>query len=263
MRQYMHLVSSSSIALPTDLWYPVTQSIKPSSCDQVSAGYYTGINKHNILISVEGYYKQMKNILEYKEGANLILNSKFEQEMIRGRGDSYGAEIFINKTQGKFTGWVGYTLSWATRRFDSLNRAKQYFAKYDRRHDVSVVAMYDISSRVSASLAWVFSSGNPFTARIGQHFMPNPSGTSLDLIPIYSDKNAFRLSNQHRLDFDLCIKRNPKRKFKGEWHIGAYNAYNRAQPYRVQLKYDVASGYRYEQVGLFGVIPSIAYNFKF
>jgi TonB dependent receptor/Carboxypeptidase regulatory-like domain/Secretin and TonB N terminus short domain/TonB-dependent Receptor Plug Domain len=262
MRQNMHLVSSSSLAMPTDLWYPVTQAVKPGISDQISLGYYTGSDKINTLISVEGYYKTLKNLIEYKEGAVLILNENFEKEMVFGSGEAYGTEVFINKTQGKFTGWIGYTLSYATRQFDSINKGKKYFARYDRRHDFSAVALYDISKRIKFSAAWVYSSGSPFTARIGTHVMPNPSNTGVEFVPIYSDKNAYRLASQHRLDIDITILRNPKRKLKGEWHIGAYNAYNRAQPNRVAVKFEDGK-YKYEQRGLFGIIPSVAYNFKF
>jgi TonB-dependent Receptor Plug Domain/Carboxypeptidase regulatory-like domain len=262
MRQNMHLVSSSSLASPTDLWYPLTKSIKPGISDQLALGYFTGIDKLNTLISVEGYYKKMHNLLEYREGAVLILNNNFEKELISGSGDAYGAELFVNKNQGKFTGWIGYTLSWATRQFDELNNGKRYYAKYDRRHDISLVAMYEITKRIHFSAVWVYASGNPFTPRIGQHIAPNPSYTGLELIPIYGAKNAYRLSSQHRLDFDITIKSNPDKRYIGEWHIGAYNVYNRAQPNRVSLTLKDGK-YVYEQKGLFGVIPSIAYNFKF
>jgi hypothetical protein len=262
MTQYMHLVSSSSIALPTDLWYPVTKKVKPEFSDQYSWGYYSGISKHNILLSAEVYYKKMKNLIEYKEGAVLILNNNFESELVNGRGEAYGLELFANKSEGRFAGWVGYTLSWATRQFDSINRGKEYYARYDRRHDFSIVAMYEISKSISISGVWVFSSGNPFTARIGQYIMPNPSNTSVIAIPIYSGKNEYRLSNAHRLDFDLCVKAKQRKNWQGEWHFSAYNLYNRTQPSRLRLKL-IDGTYKYQQTGLFGVIPSISYNFKF
>jgi hypothetical protein len=259
MRQYMHLVSSSNLALPTDLWYPVTKTIKPSVSDQIAIGYFTGIQKINTQISVEAYYKTMDNLIEYKEGAQLLFSNKFEQEMVRGQGKAYGVELFVNKTQGKFTGWIGYTLSYSKRQFDSLNNAQWYYAKYDRRHDVSVVASYDFSKRFSVSTAFVYSGGSPFTARIGQFVVPNPSLTGVDFVPIYSARNEYRLSDQHRLDIDFTFKGIARKHWSGEWHFGAYNAYNRAQPNRVS--YNAATG-TYEQRGLFGLIPSIAYNFK-
>jgi hypothetical protein len=250
------------LASPTDLWYPVTKSLKPGISYQIAVGYYTGLEKRSTLISVEAYYKTMQNLIEYREGAVLVLNNNFEKELINGKGEAYGMEVFINKNQGRFTGWVGYTLSWATRQFDELNNGKRYFAKYDRRHDISIVGMYEITKRINISAVWVYASGNPFTARIGQHVAPNPSYTGIELIPIYSGKNEFRLSSQHRLDFDISFKNKPGKRFTSEWHIGAYNLYNRAQPNRVSLT-TKNGGYAYEQRGLFGLIPSISYNFKF
>ena len=262
MKQYMHLVSSSSISLPTDLWYPVTKTIKPLSSDQVSLGYYTGWDKFNLLFSTEVYYKKLHNLVEYKEGSVLILNNNFENDLVRGNGDAYGLELFLNKSQGRFSGWLGYTLSYSTRQFDELNKGKTYFSKYDRRHDISMVGMYDITKRLSVSAVWVFSSGSPFTARIGQYVIPNPGYNGVTVVPVYSDRNAYRLSNSHRLDIDFTIKRKPTRKWSGEWHFSVYNAYNRTQPNRVRVSL-VDGKYKYQQVGLFGIIPSISYNFKF
>lgn len=262
MSQYLHLVSSSSVALPTDLWYPVTKTIKPLYSDQVSLGYYTGIEKTKTLISAEVYYKKMRNSVEYKEGAMLLLNNNFEKELVRGSGEAYGLEVFINKTSGRFTGWIGYTLSYATRQFDSLNKGKTFWAKYDRRHDISFVAMYDITKRLSVSAVWVYATGSPFTARVGQYILPNPGYNGVITVPVYSDRNAYRLSDSHRLDIDFCLKRKPTRKWQGEWHFSAYNAYNRTQPSRVRIRL-VDGTYKYQQTGLFGIIPSIAYNFKF
>ena len=262
MKQYMHLVSSSSISLPTDLWYPVTKTVKPLSSDQVSLGYYTGWDKFNLLFSTEVYYKKLHNLVEYREGAVLLLNNNFENELVRGDGDAYGVELFLNKSQGRFTGWLGYTLSYSTRQFDELNKGKTYYSKYDRRHDVSIVGMYDITKRLSVSAVWVLSSGSPFTARIGQYIIPNPGYNGVTVVPVHSDRNAHRLSNSHRLDIDFTLKRKPTRKWSGEWHFSVYNAYNRTQPNRVRI--NVVDGqYKYQQVGLFGIIPSISYNFKF
>lgn len=262
MKQYMHLVSSSSVSLPTDLWYPVTKTIKPLSSDQVSLGYYTGWDKFNLLFSAEIYYKKLRNLIEYKEGSVLLLNNNFENELVRGNGDAYGLELFLNKSQGRFSGWIGYTLAYSTRQFDELNKNKTYFSKYDRRHDISLVGMYDISKRLSFSAVWIFSSGSPFTARIGQYIVPNPGYNGVTVVPIYSDRNAYRLSNSHRLDLDFTVKRKPTRKWSGEWHFSLYNAYNRTQPNRVRVKL-VDGQYKYQQTGLFGIIPSISYNFKF
>lgn len=266
MVQYLHLVSSSSIALPTDLWYPVTDRTRPPVSHQIALAYNYNLEKLKTLITVEAYYKWMRNLIEYREGAVLILNDNYEDELVRGRGRAYGFEFFAQRQEGRLTGWIGYTLSWSIRQFDGLNRGNAYFAKFDRRHDISVVGMWQISKRVSFAAVWVYSTGQRFTPITGNFLMPNSALTSVDVLPIYSDRNALQLPAAHRLDMNFVIKSRLDRKWMiwvGEWQIGAYNVYNRAQPYRVDVVSDGAGGFKYQARGLFGFIPSIAYNFRF
>ncbi len=267
MKQYMHLVSSSSVALPTDLWYPVTAGIKPQRSDQLVLAYNRFFEKLNLNIEAEAYYKWMQNLIEYREGANLILNDNFENELLQGKGDSYGLEFLVQRPEGRFNGWVSYTLSWATRQFDELNKGKIFWAKYDRRHNISVVLNYTLSKRWDFSAVWVYSSGSRFTAQLGQYLVPNATFTGVDVIPVYSDRNAISMSPSHRLDLNFVLKPRPgkEKKFKSEWQFGCYNFYNRASPYRINVvaNTDGSIGYHYEQPGLFGFIPSVAYNFSF
>lgn len=263
MTQYLHLVSNSSVVLPTDLWYPVTKNVKPQLADQIAAGYNQVFPKINTVLSAELYYKKMRNLIEYKEGANLLLNNDYEKELLHGTGEAYGAEFFLHKTEGKFNGWIGYSLSWATRQFDGLNNGKTFFAKYDRRHDISLVANYEITKRLSVSAVWVYGTGQRFTGRTGQYGMPKPSYSGVDVMPVYTDSNALKFSPSHRLDLNLIWKNKPHKTWQSEWVIGAYNVYNQTQPYKVKVESNGADGYKYSQVGLFGFIPSIAYNFKF
>ncbi len=264
MKQYLHRVASSTVALPTDLWYPITAKVKPQIADQVALGFNHLFVKNNISFEVELYYKKMQNLIEYREGASLVLNDNYENELLAGKGRAYGAEFLLRKERGKFTGWISYTLSKSTRQFDELNNGKMFPAKYDRRHNVSIVLSYKLSSRWVASAVWVYQSGARFTAQTGQYLMPNATMTSLDVIPIYTERNAVEMSPSHRLDVSLTFKAKDRRKFKSEWTIGCYNLYNRAQPYSVRLvPNDNSTGYKYEQPGLFGFIPSIAYNFNF
>ncbi|MEM7374423.1 MAG: TonB-dependent receptor [Bacteroidota bacterium] len=262
MKQYMHRVSSSSIALPTDLWYPVTQKIRPQHAHQLSAGYFKGFDEVGLNISLELYYKQMANLIEYKEGARLLLNDNFEEELLNGEGRSFGGELLIRKKIGAFTGWIGYSLAKADRTFAGLNGGLTYAAKYDRRHDISLVTTFDLNPKFSFSAVWVYSSGARFTAQNGQYFFPNTSFTGIDLIPIYTQRNAVTLAASHRFDINFIIRNKPDKKFQSEWHIGAYNFYNRASPYQVRVEFD-GLNYRYIQPGLFGMIPSVAWNFSF
>ncbi|RLD42446.1 MAG: hypothetical protein DRI86_11640 [Bacteroidetes bacterium] len=264
MKQYMHRVASSSIALPTDLWYPVTKNVSPQIADQIAAGYNHLFVKHNLTFEFEIFYKKMQNLIEYREGANLILNNNYEAELLAGTGKAYGAEFLLRKERGRLNGWVSYTLSKTTRYFDELNKGKVFPAKYDRRHNISIVLNYEISKRWLFSAVWVYQTGSRFTAQIGQYLMPNSSMTGVDIVPIYTDRNAVEMAPSHRLDINFTLLPKKKGKFNGELSFGAYNIYNRAQPYRVNI---VANnngiGYKYQQPGLFGFIPSVAYNFNF
>ena len=263
MRQYMHLVSSSTVALPTDLWYPVTNSVKPQVSHQAAAGYSYFHPKLKTQFSVETYYKYMTNLTEYKEGANLLLNDDFESELLQGNGDSYGLEFLIKKDLGHWNGWIGYTLSWSKRYFDALNGGDPFFAKYDRRHNLSVVQNLKLSKTWSFGGVWTFSSGARFTPQTGLFGMPNAALTGVDWIPVYSKRNSVSMSSSHRLDVNFVWKSKDLEKFRGEWHFGAYNVYNRATPWRIEVEEDGNGGFKYVQPGLFGFIPSVAYNFEF
>lgn len=263
MKQYMHLVSSSSIALPTDLWYPITKKVQPQSADQFSMAYNYFFKKRKILFSAEIYYKQMNNLIEYRPGTVLIFNNNFENELVHGKGDAGGLEIFLHKTEGKISGWISYALSFSRREFEEINNGKKYFARYDRRHDLSIVFNYEIIKRWSFSAIWTYATGARFTPVIGQFFMPNASMTKIEILPIYAKKNSVVMSPSHRLDLGLTLKSSPKKKRKSEWNLGAYNVYNRTQPDRIEVISTDKGTYKYTQPGLFGFIPYIGYNFGF
>lgn len=269
MKQYLHRVSSSTVSLPTDLWYPVTRSIKPQRSDQTTVGYYLNLDKIKSVFTAEVFYKTMDNLIEYREGSNLLLNDDFEADLVQGNGRAYGLELLLKKDFGKFKGWIGYTLSKSERTFDQLNNGNTFPAKYDRRHDLSIVASYDLTKRISIGSVWVYASGSQFTAEIGQYVVPNESLTGVERIPIYSERNAVSLSPSHRLDLNFTIKPREGRKWYREWQFGAYNVYNRAQPFRVNIETEVdqtmsSSTVRqvYKQPGLFGTILYFTFNFK-
>lgn len=264
MAQYMHLVSSSSVSMPTDLWYPVSKNVKPGISDQLSLGYYYALADKGIAISIEGYYKMLQNQIEYREGASLLLNDKYEEELVKGKGNAYGFEFFLTKTSGKLSGWLGYTLSFAKRQFDDLNFGKPYYARFDRRHDIAFVGAYDLTRRHRFALNWVYSSGSPFTPQIGQYAAPSPSHSKIDLIPIYGERHSARLSAANRIDFDYTYSFRFFKGLQSEFHISVYNVLNRAQPGRVVRKLNSETGnYEYKERGLFGAIPTLSINFKF
>ena len=172
MMQYMHRVSSSAISLPTDLWYPVTENVKPQISDQVAASYNLYFPKLKSSFIIEGYYKYMQNLTEYREGSNLILNDNFESLLLQGTGWSSGAEFLFRKEEGRLTGWIGYTLSFTKRHFDELNNGNPFWAKYDRRHYLTSVAIFDLTPRMSVSAIFELATGARFTPIIGQYIQP-------------------------------------------------------------------------------------------
>ncbi|MDX2286573.1 MAG: TonB-dependent receptor [Bacteroidia bacterium] len=262
MAQYVHLVSSSTVALPTDLWYPVTDQIRPQHADQVAGSFTHNFEKAGLLFTVEGYYKRMRNLTEYREGANLILNDKFQDELLQGKGWAYGSEFLLKRDEGRITGWIGYTLSFSRRQFDGLNGGEAYWAKYDRRHDLSVVAIWKIWDRLTFSAVYSYLSGARFTPQIGQYLIPNPSLTGVEIVPIYSKRNEIRLSSAQRVDVTLTLSNKPTKKLHSEWSIGCYNLLNQPTPIRVRIDLDENGALRYSQPSFLGRVLSIAWNFE-
>jgi hypothetical protein len=251
------------MALPTDLWYPVTATVKPGVSDQVSAGYYYSIPSLNIALSAEAYYKWMHNLVEYREGALLVLNDDYEKELVHGKGRSYGLELFASRTSGKLTGWVGYSLSYAKRTFDSLNKGREYDARYDRRHDFSLVGVYDINQRWFFSSSVLYATGSPFTGQTSQYAVPNPSFTGIETLPVYTSRNELRLSSSFRIDLDMGYKFRLGNRIKGDAHLSVYNLLNRTQPSRVvRVWNEEKAAFGYQQKGLFGTITTASINFN-
>lgn len=263
MAQYVHRISNSAISSPTDIWYPVTDSIKPQTAHQVSIAWQKLFSK-NIYLSVETYYKDMNDLIGFEEGTNLFFNTDFESKLIQGRGTAYGAEVLLKKESGKLTGWISYSLSWAWRKFDELNGGNRFPSRYDRRHNGAIVMQYAFHKRWSVSAVWEFISGSRFTPIVGQYVITSPTGVGVDLLPVYAPLNSVRLANSHRLDLGIKYRGNPTRRFQSEWFVGVYNTYNRANPIGITITQDDNTGaLKYEQPGLFGVIPFISYGFKF
>ena len=263
MVQYMHRISNAAVSSPTDIWYPVTDSIKPQHSHQFAVAWQRKVGDENIFISVEGYYKTMRQLIGYEEGTNLFLNTDFESKLIQGKGKAYGVEFLLRKNSGKLTGWISYTLSWSHRQFDEINSGHWFPSRYDRRHNGAIVAQYAFNKRLAISMVWEFISGSRFTPVIGQYVLLAPTLTGADLIPVYSGINEVRLASSHRLDVGLKYKSKPDRKFQWQWFIGVYNVYNRANPVGINIEQDEVSGtLRYTQPGLFGLIPFLNYGFK-
>jgi hypothetical protein len=261
--QYVHLVSSNSTTLPTDLWVPSTLKVRPEISWQYSLGYFRNFKDNTFETSLEVYYKSLWNQIEFKQGYIPSLEDP-QDAFVFGKGWAYGAEVFLHKQKGRLTGWIGYTLAWTWRRFPDLNGGQKYPARYDRRHDLSVVASYHLSDRWTLAGDFIFSTGNPITLPENFYFI---EGT---LSQNYSQLNTYRMKPYNRLDLSATYHPKPKagRKFSHSWSFSLYNAYSRLNPYF--LYFDQQGGYldgslkiQAKKVALFPVIPSVTWNFKF
>jgi hypothetical protein len=262
--QYIHLVSNAGTTLPTDLWVPSTLKVKPQESWLYALGLFKNLNDNIYETSVEVYYKQLKNQIEYQDGYTPATLEDTENFFTFGKGWSYGTELFINKTRGRLTGWIGYTLSWTFRKFPDLNFGEKYYAKYDRRHDLSIVGIYELSKKWKLSGAFVFASGN--AATLPQRFYIYQGVLTQE----YSRINEYRLPAYSRLDLGAIYTpgKRPHRKLKSEWVFSVYNAYNRKNPYFIYFDqtgspYNGTLNVQAKQVSIFPVIPSVTWNFKF
>lgn len=275
MKQYVHLLSTTSITLPTDLWVPVTDRVKPMESHQVAGGLFYSLSGVADF-SVEGYYKHMDNLIEYKDGATFFGSSEnWENLVYSGSGWSYGLEFLVQREIGKLTGWVGYTWSRTMHLFDRegqvLNHGEAFPAKYDRRHDISVVLNYKLNDRIDLSATWVFSTGN--TASLSTQRYPTASEDPEDYdrgnvgtLTLVEGRNNYRMPNYHRMD----VSANFHRRFNNRAHrtinVSVYNVYNRQNPYMLyQSSTDGYAGYPYslKQLSIFPILPSVAYTLYF
>ncbi|MBX2904071.1 MAG: TonB-dependent receptor [Chitinophagales bacterium] len=271
-QQYIHLVSQSTTTLPIDLWVPSSLKVKPQIGIQYALGYFHNFKDDMFETSVEVYYKDMRNQIEYGESAVGSLTADVEDLFTFGRGYSTGAEFFVKKALGKFTGWIGYTLAWTWRKFPEINNGETFLARYDRRHDLSVVLMYEISKHWKVSGTFVFSSGQRTTMPTSFYLHEgNPHF-------VYGKRNWYQLPAYHRLDLGFTYIIPHKRNYYSDITVSVYNVYNRLNPYFIYLdsKGDLnaekgedgkvnKSNFRFtaKQVSLFPVLPSITWNFKF
>ncbi len=262
-RQYIHLVSNSGTTLPTDVWVPSTFRVKPQLSWQYSAGVFKNFNDNMFETSVEIYYKSMQNQIEYKEGYTPSIKDP-EEEFVFGKGWSYGAEFFVNKAKGRLTGWIGYTLAWSWRKFADLNNGNKYPAKFDRRHDLSVVGIYELNPKWKLSAVFVYATGNATSLPEKFYLVEGV------LTQQFSSINQYRLAAYHRLDLSATYTPVPKKekKVKSSWSFSVYNTYSRQNPYFLYFDQSGSAfagtlSVQAKQVSLFPVLPSVTYNFKF
>jgi outer membrane receptor for ferrienterochelin and colicin len=239
MKQYLHLLNNSSGGLPNDLWIPATERIPPQTSSQFTAGISKNIG-NGISFSVEAYRKTFTDLIEYKDGFNYLTNTNRSYEELvekNGIGKAHGAELLVDKAAGRFTGWLAYAMAWNYRKFENINSGNWFAANYDRRHIVSLVGNYKINDRIDISSNWVFQSGSPTTVPVA--VMKNPLSESYSSpIPIYSERNNYRMPAYHRLDFSINFKKETQKGNLRTWTLGVYNTYNQTNPFYLRLKTD-------------------------
>ncbi|MGI4863449.1 MAG: TonB-dependent receptor [Janthinobacterium lividum] len=276
MYQYVHLVSNSGASLPTDIWYPSRLSVQPERSQQVSTGLSFLLGGGKFLLTDEVYYKWAKNVIDFKDGAQIFANNNLDGEFLFGRGWAYGNEFYLEKKEGKTTGWIGYTLAWTKRNFPpqlgttGINNGKDFYPNYDRRHNLTVVVVHHLNSRIDLTASFVYTSGAPTTLPLGRFAIQDIYQGGIQAIPIYPDRNSYRLIPYHRLDLGMVYKLAPSRRGgERDFTFSIYNAYNRRNAYFIYFEQtrdkvtDQVTGYRARQVSLFPIIPSVTYNFKF
>jgi hypothetical protein len=257
--QFLHLLSNSTTTTPTDLWLPSSNNVKPQIADQVSAGYFRNFKENEYESSVEVYYKDLKNQIDYKNGAELVFNSTVEAELVFGHGWAYGAEFMFKRNFGRLNGWVSYTWSRTMRQFDEINNGKTFPARQDRIHDLALVGMYNITPKWSLSANWIYYTGNAVTFPSGKYEIDGL------IAGYYTERNGYRMPPYHRLDIGLTWERKKTEKFESSWNFSVYNVYARENAYFIQFRQNTENPAVTEavQFSIFKAIPSVSYRFKF
>ncbi len=256
--QYLHLLSNSTSTSPTDLWLPSSILVKPEIADQIALGYFRNFKDNMFETSIEVYYKNLQNQIDYQNGADILFNDKVESQLVFGEGRAYGAELFIKKRTGKLTGWIGYTLARTEKLILDIQET-WYPAKQDRTHDVSIVAIYNFNKKWNVSATWVYYTGNAVTFPSGKYEIEGLT------VPAYTDRNGYRMPDYHRLDLGITYTNNKRKRFESSWNLSVYNAYARKNAYSIDFRESENDPAVTEAVrlALFQIVPSITYNFKF
>jgi len=276
MTQYINLLTSEALSLPTDLWVPSTGRVLPQRSWQTAFGAAKTFN-NKYELSAEVYYKELKNVISFKEGSSFTFGQEdnWQDKVTQGDGQAYGLELFLQKKRGKTTGWIGYTLSWNNRTFDQINGGRTFPFRYDRRHDISIVASHKFNDHVTLSGTWVFGTGNAFTLPqfrypVEQETFGTGNGqtfTSTTEVQSLGEKNNFRMTNYHRADIGLELSKQ-KKHFLRTWVFSVYNAYFHSNPFfvipRTVRSSDGTTSERvFSEVSILPIIPSISYQIKF
>ncbi|MDR2843873.1 MAG: TonB-dependent receptor [Candidatus Symbiothrix sp.] len=257
--QFIQLAENSASGSPLNVWFAASPNIKPQTVDNFSIGYFRNFNNNRYETSVEAYYKDMQNVIDFGEHAELLMNPQLEGEVRTGTGKAYGMELSVKKNSGKLTGFFNYTLSRSERTIPEVNNGKTYLAPFDKTHAVNIALNYEFSKQWNTSATWVYATGAPTTYPTGRFQIGD------EYFPVYSGRNEYRRPDYHRLDLSLTYVPipNAKKPWQGEWNFSIYNAYGRKNPWLISYNQTETSTPTAEMTYLFRFIPSVTYNFKF
>jgi hypothetical protein len=257
--QFLHLISNSTSASPTDLWIPSSKNVKPQIADQISLGYFQNLKNNKYEMSAEVYYKAMQNQIDYRNGASTQGNELIEGELLYGDGRAYGIELLLKKKKGKFNGWLGYTLSRTERQISGINNNDWYPSRQDRTHEISIVGVYDYTEKLSFSAAWIYYTGNAVTFPSGKYEVDG------ETYLVYTERNGYRMPDYHRLDLSVTYYRKKTAKYESNWNFSIYNAYGRENAFTISFRDNDNDPSRTSayQTTLFRWVPSVTYNFLF
>jgi outer membrane receptor protein involved in Fe transport len=257
--QYLQLAENSASGSPFNVWFSASPNIQPQTVDMFSLGYFRNFKDNSFETSVEVYYKSMYHVIDFADHAKLLLNPYLEGEVRTGKGQAYGVELTVKKNSGRLTGFLNYTLSRSERTIPEINQGKTYRAPYDKPNVVNISLNYQLSKKWNVSALWVFSTGTPTTYPTGRFEING------EYFPIYSGRNEYRKPDYHRLDLSVNYIPHPdsKKRWKGEWNFSIYNAYSRKNAWLINYKQADTPTPTAEMLYLFGIMPSVTYNFKF
>jgi hypothetical protein len=261
--QYIHVASASSITMPSDIWIPSTSETRPQFGDQVTLGYYRNFSDNVYTASVEGYFKTLRHQVELLYGLGASLQDvSYENGLTSGKGYATGIEFLVQKQQGKFTGWIGYSLSYSERQFDEINNGNPFPAKYDRRHEINLIVNYRPGNRWDFSAAFIYATGNTMTVPVQLYLLGG------NIMTEYGETNGFRMPPYHRMDLSATYTFKPKRKFESSLNFSVFNVYNRANPFLIvfDIQGDIVQDHSLsvsaKQISIFPIIPSVSWNIK-
>jgi hypothetical protein len=259
MAQYLHLLSNNTTGSPTDVWMPSSNNLKPVFVDHFSAGFFRNFNDNSIETSIEAYYKNITNAADYEDGADIIFDEHIESQILKGKGRSYGLELYIKKKLGTLSGWISYSLSRTEKKIKGISNFSWYPVKYDKTHDICIVGIYKISQRLAISGVWIYTTGNAVTFPSGKYILDN------NTVPYYTERNGYRMPDYHRLDVSLALDGKKRKKYKAGWEFSVYNLYNRYNAYMITFRESetIPGNTEAVKLSLFGIVPAITYKFKF